>query len=78
MAPVARELSNMSGIIEPLQTAMSIGGQVEELQTVLKENTAFPVILIGHSWGAWLSFMFAAEYPSFISKLILVASGPFE
>ena len=78
MAPVARELSNMSGIIEPLQTAMSIGEQVEELQTVLKESTAFPVILIGHSWGAWLSYIFAAEYPSFVSKLILVSSGPFE
>jgi len=78
MAPVARELSNMSGIIEPLQTAMSIGEQVEELYHVLEENGGLPVILIGHSWGAWLSFMFAAEYPSFISKLILVASGPFE
>lgn len=30
------------------------------------------------SWGAWLSYIFAAKYPQYVSKLILVSSGPFE
>lgn len=34
--------------------------------------------LIGHSWGAWLSYLEAAYNPSLVSKVILVASGPFE
>jgi pimeloyl-ACP methyl ester carboxylesterase len=34
--------------------------------------------LIGFSWGAWLSFIFAANYPVFVKKLILIGSGPFE
>jgi pimeloyl-ACP methyl ester carboxylesterase len=78
MAPVARELAVNSGIIEPLQTAMSIDGQVEELHDTLKTNAELPVTLIGHSWGAWLGFIFAARYPALIARLILVSSGPFE
>jgi pimeloyl-ACP methyl ester carboxylesterase len=78
MAPVARELSSAYGVVEPLQTAMTVTGQVEELRKVLEENAALPAVLIGHSWGAWLSFILAAEHPSFVSKLILVSSAPFE
>lgn len=78
MAPVARELSLVCGILEPLQTATSIEGQLQELQEVLKKHGNLPATLIGHSWGAWLSYIFAARYPTFVKKLILVASGPFE
>lgn len=78
MAPVARELSYLYGVLEPLQTSLSIEGQVQELRGVLEKYGRLPVTLIGHSWGAWLSFIFAARYPSLVKKLILVASGPFE
>jgi pimeloyl-ACP methyl ester carboxylesterase len=33
--------------------------------------------LVGWSWGAWLSYIFAARHPSLTGKLILVGSGPF-
>jgi pimeloyl-ACP methyl ester carboxylesterase len=78
MAPVARELAGGRGILEPLQTAMSLEGQVEELKAVLETHAGLPSVLIGYSWGAWLSFVLAARYPSLVKKLILVASGPFE
>lgn len=78
MAPVARELSAVRGVLEPLQTAASLDGQVQELQEVLKENADLPVTLVGWSWGAWLGFIFAAKHPSFVAKLTLVASAPFE
>jgi len=78
MAPVARELASGWGVVEPLQTAKSVQGQVEELKTVLENNADFPVTLIGFSWGAWLSFIFATKYPAFAKKLILIGSGPFE
>jgi pimeloyl-ACP methyl ester carboxylesterase len=78
MGPVARELKSNWGVLEPFQTADSIQGQVEELKTVLEQNGDPPLILIGFSWGAWLSFIFAANYPAFVRKLILVGSGPFE
>ncbi|MFC1970758.1 hypothetical protein ACFLV0_02310 [Chloroflexota bacterium] len=58
MAPVARKLSSILGVLEPLQTATTIEGQVEELKIVLLENGAIPITIIGFSWGAMLSFIF--------------------
>jgi len=78
MAPVARQLSSLRGVLEPLQTATSLQGQVRELHSVLEENGDLPVTLVGWSWGAMLSFIFTAHYPSFIAKLILVGSGAYE
>ena len=78
MAPVARELASNRGVLEPLQTAGSVAGQVEELKTILEENGDLPVTLIGYSWGAWLSLILTANCFSCVKKLILVSSGPFE
>jgi len=78
MAPVARELSSVTGVLEPLQTTVSLEEQVQELHDVLQESGDLPVILIGWSWGAWLSFILAASYPKLVKKLTLIASGPFE
>ena len=49
MAPVARELASDCGVLEPLQTAASLDGQVEELKAVLEKNADIPVTLIGFS-----------------------------
>jgi pimeloyl-ACP methyl ester carboxylesterase len=78
MAPVARRLASGHGVLEPLQTATSLEGQVEELRTVLENYGDLPVTLIGFSWGAWLSFIVAAHHPAHVRKLILVGSGPYE
>lgn len=78
MAPVACELASGWGVLEPIQTAMSLEGQVENLKTVLENNGDLPVTLIGFSWGAWLSFIIAARYPAIVKKLVLVGSGPYE
>lgn len=77
MAPVARELSHVTGILDPLQTALTLEGQVQELKTILRKNSDLPVTLVGWSWGAWLAFIMAARFPAYVQKLILVASGPF-
>ncbi len=78
MAPVARELSKKHGVLEPLQTETTLEGQLDELKSVLEKNAQLPVVLIGHSWGAFLSCIFTAKYPALVKKLILVGSGPFE
>jgi pimeloyl-ACP methyl ester carboxylesterase len=78
IAPVARQLSSVCGVLEPLQTAKTIEGQIDELKAVLKKNGDLPVTLIGWSWGAWLSFLFTAHHPNLVKKLILIGSGPFE
>jgi len=78
MAPVARELSSIIGVLEPLQTATTLEAQVRELEAVLEKNGDLPLTLIGFSWGAMLSFIFAARYPSFVRKLILIGSAPYD
>jgi pimeloyl-ACP methyl ester carboxylesterase len=78
MAPVARELSSVTGVLEPLQTAATLEGQVRELKAVLEKHATLPVTLIGFSWGALLSFIFAARHPSFVRKLILIGSAPYQ
>ena len=78
MAPVARELSRNRGVLEPLQQAHSIEGQIEELRSVLREDADPPVTLIGSSWGAMLGLLVAARHPALVKKAILVGSGVFE
>jgi pimeloyl-ACP methyl ester carboxylesterase len=78
MAPVARQLAKAHGVLEPLQTASTLQGQIDELETILKHNGHLPITLVGHSWGAMLGFIFAAQCPSPVKKLILVSSGAFE
>jgi len=78
MAPVAKELSKHFGVLEPLQTEDSISGQASELASILDSETKGPVVLIGHSWGAWLSLILASTRPELVRKLILVGCGPFE
>jgi pimeloyl-ACP methyl ester carboxylesterase len=75
---VAKKLSENIGVLEPYQTKSTIDGQIEELGKFLKDNSSLPVVLIGHSWGAWLSVLFASEYPDYVKKIILVSSGPFD
>lgn len=77
MAPVARELAKSHGVLEPMQTADSVEGQILELHEVLDQQASFPVTLAGYSWGAWLSCLYAARFPGKAGKLILISSGPF-
>jgi len=78
MAPVARQLSVLCGVLEPLQTKVTLQEQLEELQAILKQHAHLPITLIGYSWGAMLGYIFTAQNPSFVKKLILVSSGVFE
>jgi len=78
MAPVAKQLSIMFGVLEPFQTARSVQGQIKELHRLLERYGNPPFTLIGFSWGAWLSYLFTARHPGSIKKLILISCGPFE
>jgi pimeloyl-ACP methyl ester carboxylesterase len=77
MAPVARELSILTGVLEPFQTEMTLDRQVQELRSVLAEHGRVPITLVGFSWGAFLSWITAARYPALVKKLILISSPPF-
>lgn len=78
MASVARELSSLGGVLEPLQAETTIEGQVAGLRATLGDNAELPVTLIGWSWGAMLGFIFTAQHSTLVKKLILVSSAVFE
>lgn len=77
LAPVARVLSHTTGVLEPWQTARSVAGQVRELRHQIDEWASPPVVLVGHSWGAWLSVLLASEHPKSVGRLVLIGSAPF-
>lgn len=75
---LAKSISGNSGVFEPFQSARTICGQVEELYSqIAAECGVQPVKLLGHSWGAWLAFIFAAVHTSLVEKLILIGAGSF-
>ncbi len=78
MASVARELSPSTGVLEPLQSAASLDGQVDELAEQLRPYNSGAITLIGSSWGATLSLLVAAKSRLVLRKLILIGSAVFD
>ncbi len=78
IAPIARELATICGVLEPLQTNCTLDGQVEELKGILEQYGNLPVILIGWSHGAGLSTLLTARYPGMVRKLVLIGTTPFD
>lgn len=78
MAPEVREISKNHGALEPFQTMVSINGQIAELKEQISLYADMPVTLIGHSWGAWLSYIFTENFPKIVKKLIIINCGSFD
>lgn len=77
-AGICRELSRNFGVIEILQSKNTINELIDEMVDIVKKYKCNRTIIIGHSFGAWLSFIFASTHPEYIEKLILVGSGLFD
>jgi pimeloyl-ACP methyl ester carboxylesterase len=78
MGPVAQRLGHTRGVLEPMQSAITVTGQIDELRMTVDSLCVPPVVLIGHSWGAWLCCFVAANYPRLVRKLILIGAATFE
>ncbi|MFW5887983.1 MAG: alpha/beta fold hydrolase [Bacteriovoracia bacterium] len=79
MNSVASRLSSHNfGVVAPLQTKNSIEQQTLELKEVIKAKCDYPITIIGHSWGAWLSLILTAQFPELTEQLILIGTPPFK
>jgi pimeloyl-ACP methyl ester carboxylesterase len=77
--PFAMEIAAAGrGVVEPFLLAETFDGQVAELKEEIERYADGPVILAGHSYGALLSFVFAARYPSLVTKLIMLSTPVME
>lgn len=77
LAPVAQALAPSTGVVEPWQAAHTVAGQIRELAGQVDGYASPPVVLVGHSWGAWLALLFAADHPGKVRRLVLIGTGPF-
>lgn len=78
LSPLAQKLSEKVSILEPLLAQPSLNQQLIELKHLIQTYSKYPTILLGHSAGALLSYIFTAQNPRLIKKLILVGSGCFD
>ncbi|HEX3023358.1 MAG TPA: alpha/beta hydrolase [Lachnospiraceae bacterium] len=65
-------------VLEPWQSAKTVWGQVEELHQQILSCTSNKVVLLGHSWGAWIVTLFASRYSDMLKSVTLMGSGPFD
>ena len=49
---------------------------VRDLDAILDQIGAQKVILIGHSWGAILAVLYAADHPNRVDRMIVTGPGP--
>ena len=83
-AGLAEALGDSFRVFEPLQrlssnVPLTVAQHVSDLSDAIS-GAAFdekPAI-VGHSWGAMLALVFAAEYPERVSAVVLVGSGTFD
>jgi len=84
MAPVARGLSDVFRVAEPLQrrrerTPLSVAQHVADLHSVVGAICGdVRPLLVGHSWGAMLALAYAAEHPQNPKALALIGCGTFD
>ena len=76
LADVAAWLSQYGGVLEPIQSCYSLAALVDELTQALRAEAQLPIVLLGHSWGAWLSLLVAIAAPDLVKGLILVGCPP--
>jgi pimeloyl-ACP methyl ester carboxylesterase len=78
METIAKRLSISFGILEPLLLSLSVADQLAELHSIVARKTSAPLCFVGHSWGAWLCFLYASAYPGHVRKVIMIGAPPFE
>lgn len=72
------ELGKICGVLEPWQSKYSAAELTEELDGQIRDFATAPVTLIGHSWGAWLSLLYAATHPQTVSRLVWIGCPPLD
>lgn len=77
MKDLALMLADDIGVLEVNQTKYTIDALIEDMKDYIDTLCNQPVVLLGHSWGAWLICLYAAKYPENIKQLVLVGSGSF-
>lgn len=72
--PIDRfESKNMYENMKALDASLGLGAQIADIERIRQILGDDKLILIGHSWGGFLSSLYAAEFPEHVEALILVS-----
>ena len=84
MAPLARELADSFGVLEPFQRGsggerLTVARHLADLHEVVESGCGSErPALVGHSWGAMLALAYAAAHPGCAASLVLIGCGTFD
>jgi proline iminopeptidase len=67
------ESRNFCANMKELERTLGIGAQVADLERIRHILGREKLVLMGHSFGAFLASMYAAEFPEHVQALVLVA-----
>jgi pimeloyl-ACP methyl ester carboxylesterase len=62
--------------IEVYSRGRSIDDQCEEIQNIIKYENIDRPIIVGHSWGAYLAYIYAAKYD--VERIVMINAGAFD
>jgi pimeloyl-ACP methyl ester carboxylesterase len=62
--------------LQVVQNTTSIKSLLKSIHAQIEAGGKEKVVLIGHSFGAWIAGVYAAHYPEKIRKTILIGCGP--
>lgn len=76
--PSDPEIGTVHDIVEAMQSRSGVDLLVDELHCQISQyaSPSSCVVLIGHSWGAWLATIYAAHYPQSLRRIILIGTPP--
>ena len=78
LAPTHRVLAmdlRGRGLSDKPATGYSMDSHVQDIHNLIGDLGIQPVVLMGHSLGAYIAMSFAAQYPEKAEKLILIDGG---
>jgi len=67
------ESKNYYANMKELERTLGIGAQVADIERITRILGQEKLILMGHSFGAFMAAMYAAEFPEHVDALVLVA-----
>jgi proline iminopeptidase len=59
--------------VKILEEVLGIGAQIADIERIRRRLGVDKLILVGHSFGGFISAMYAAEFPQHVQSLILLA-----
>jgi pimeloyl-ACP methyl ester carboxylesterase len=76
MPVLGQRLTNLASSLQLQQDKTSIKSLISHIDDQISRFSKDKVILIGHSFGAWIAGIYASQFRNKVKKVILIGTGP--